>query len=320
MTLAENIAKFSRIVAAHPEELKRESINEVVRALVIADTAHRGDADRGRYEHLGLQELSKSGIKEFEGVCLSEKTWGMEMSDVMQMRIMCDVLTLLLASDDVDYAMRYSADVAKAMGRRERTKRVDYLPFDICERILDHYLEGIGFDEGLRDVFERTSSLLKDLRELQPKIDSSRVGVSDTNLGAIWLPKDFSSHGFNVSTRIPVELERAKGDIRAYASVYNSSFMLEALIHVLTGKGSGDTARWAFMNRLQDVGETIPALFPIGIGVDPGIRNEVYTPFHFLDNQSLRVIYMRYFTRDKKASFDGVAALIQAFRAWKGIS
>lgn len=307
MTLAENISKFSRIVAAHPDKLTPEAINETVRAIIIADTAHRLDEVRGSYEHVGLQELAKSCIKEFSGVCLGQKSWSMDMSAVMQMRVMCDVLTLLLCVDDVDFAMRYSADVAKAMGQRMRTKRVDYLPFDICERILDYYLEGIDeTDEALNEVFEKTSAVLHRIRRLKPNIDKKNLFLSDTLTSPIYLPKKFDSYGFEVQEREPVVLKDFGVERSKLVEMYNMSYIMDVLIKSVARTGRGSSSCALFLSRISQMCQESKDCVPIGVDVEYGFRPGVWRPEYFITNDAVNVLYERCFTTKKVLSWESV--------------
>lgn len=319
MTLTENISKFSRIVAAHPDKLTPEAINETVRAIIIADTAHRLDEDRGSYEHVGLQELAKSGIKEFSGVCLGQKSWSMDMSAVMQMRFMCDVLTLLLAVDDVDLAMRYSADVAKAMGQRMRTKRVDYLSFDICERILDYYLEEAGVsDEALKTVFEQTSRLLEGLHRVQLVADKDKLIIKSDCVSGVWLPRGYSSFGFDISVKIPSKLNSAEGDKAAVVAEYNSACIMDVLVRAVARTRTDTTACMLFVSRIDEMCSLSRDLVPVGIKLILGVHPHVYCPTHFLINDTIRVMYRRLFDETATISFESVDSLEQVILRYYG--
>lgn len=317
MTLAENISKFSRIVAAHPDKLTPEAINETVRAIIIADTAHRLDEDRGSYEHVGLQELAKSGIKEFSGVCLGQKSWSMDMSAVMQMRVMCDVLTLLLNSDGVDLAMRYSADVAKAMGQRMRTKRVDYLPFDICERILDYYLEdATAFDPELKPVFDRVSYFLGEIKNMQPRVNSSKSVIKKDCVSKLWLPDGYDSHGFDVTRKEPTVISQVNGSKVPHVEAYDYAFIMDVLIKVVVRVDTGDIARYAFVSRLSDLRAVAADSLPVGVDVGSSVREPVYTPRHFLINSAIRELYGECFTVQQKLSESSVSKAILAIKSY----
>lgn len=319
MGLQENIVKFDKIIKANQSKLPDLLITNTARAIVITDISHIGDDRRGKYEHLSLSALADSGVAWFKGVCAGCSHKHETISDVMVMRIMCDVLTILLDGDQ-PLAMQYSADVAKAMRKRERTRSGSYLEFDECEKILDSYAADAGYDASLKTVFERTASYLAELKKLQPKLDRDCYAIHKDCVKSVWLPKDFNSSGFEVSTKIPKSLDGVPGDVVTLVTSYNFGYVLDVLIKAIVREGKGEIAQWGFLNRLQDISAMSPSNFPIATGVVPGIREDVYVPYHFLDNQALRVVYERHFNKSAQITRDGVDGLIQAIKVWLKIS
>lgn len=315
MTLQENIAKFSKIVRANSDKVQEKSVVEVARAIVLADVRHIGDEDRGKYEHLTLSALASAGVVEFNGVCAGCNHSHGTLSDVMVVRIMCDVLTLLLNGDQ-PFAMRYSADVAKALKQRERTKAVDYLEMDMCEKILDRYASTASYDASLKPVFEKTAFYLAEMKRLQPRLDRDCIAINKTCMRSAWLPSEFDSSGFDVSTQVPKVLDGVPGDIVTIVTCYNLGYVLDVLIKAIVRDGNGDVAQWSFLNRLHDISSKSQSAFPVGTGVVPGIRGDVYVPYHFLDNQALRVTYEKHFTKDVQITQSGVDGLLQAIKVW----
>lgn len=316
MTIVENIQKFEKIVASLKSPVKPV---EIARAVCIADTNHLNDQDRGKFEHLSLAGLADAGIPTFKTVCKGCNGSHSDVSDVMQMRIMCDVLTLILDGDN-DFAMKYSADVAKAMGLRQRTRVGRYAEYDECEDILNSYCERLAsYDEYLKPVFERTSFYLGELKRLQPKINSSKSVIKEDCVKDVWLPSEFNAHGFKVVTKEPAVVTSLVGDKTPHVVAYNMAYITEVLIKVIVRVGTDDIAKWTFLERLQEIGENSPDCFPIGVDLGSNIRPPVYMPFHFLDNQALRNIYNRHFTVKKKLTTAGVDDLFKAICAWYGI-
>lgn len=315
MSLQESIAKFTKIVKANPDKLTDRAITETARSIVIADVGHIGDAGRGKYEHLTLSALADSGVQEFNGVCYGCSHQHGEVSDVMCLRIMCDVLTLLLDGDK-PFAMRYSADVAKAMKRRERTKTMDYLDADDCEKILDSYMSNVSdYDEELKPIFERTSYYLSELKKLQSSVDKECYVITRDCVSEIWLPKDFQSYGFNVKTRIPNVIAALNGSKVSHMWFYNLGFVMDVLSKLLVGVDTSDTARFAFMRRLREFGAVCGTKAPIGVGIESNVRTHVYMPSHFLTNQALKVIYEKYFTKKKPLTDEGVSVTLDSMKS-----
>lgn len=313
MTLEQNVEKFRKVVKANPEKLTDAAITETVRAIVAADTMHIGDETRERYEHLGLQSIAECGVPEFRNVCLGKKSWNTAISAVMQMRIMCDVLTLCLDSEGVDFAMRYSADVAKAMGQRERTKRVDYVPFDICEKILDYYVEKLGdsWDASLKVVFEQTSEFLEGLHKVQLVADKEVLVVTANCVRDLWLPAEYKSFGFDVCTTMPSKFKAAEGNIVSLVEMNNFASIMDVLIRAVTRTKVGTTACMLFVSRIDEMCCLSRDLVPVGTKVDFAIHSGVYKPSHFFVNDTVRVMYRRLIDDSASLSADSVRNLEQ---------
>lgn len=315
MTLVENTAKFSKVV--NTLGTKKRDVLQVARALVIADTAHIGDPERGKFEHLTLDGLADTGITELQGVCYGCEGHAEPWSDVMQMRIMCDVLTLLL-DGSYPFALKYSADVAKAMQQRQRTKEGRYLEFDECEAILSAYYDAVStnFEEYLRPLFEKTSFFLRELQRLQPLTNPSKSIINTDCVSEIWLPEEFDASGFKVSKREPAVISRLNGDKTRYVVLYNMAYIMDILIKVITRLDKGTTAQTLFISRLTNIGRKSPNLFPVGVDINSGVREAVYKPSHFINNQALFVMYERYFTSKSPLTVESVENTIKAIDTW----
>lgn len=312
MTLQENVAKFSRIVKADPGRLSIKAVQDVARAIIMADTRHYNDSDRGQYERLTLGGLSSSGIKEFEGVCRGCNHADKEWSDVMQMRIMCDVLTILLNGDQ-PFAMRYSNDVPCGRQRQAR----GYLEFDDCEKILDAYSANVAdFDEELRPVFEQTVVFLKELLAIQSRVNPSQTIINQDCVSEVWLPKEFDSCGFKVRVKAPEKFTNLNGSKVPYIMANNFACIMDVLVKAIVRLDTGDVAQIAFFNRLQEMGRMSPQCFPIGVDIGCSARDAVYTPYHFMENQALRAMYEQYFTKRLKISSASVENTLKAIKVW----
>lgn len=317
MTLEENIARFGKIVRA--SKIAPKSVIEVGRSLVMADTRHIGDEDRGKYEHLTLDGLADTHIPEFDGVCYGCNGHAEPMSDVMQMRIMCDTLTLLLKGQN-QYAMRYTSDVAKAMKLSGRRNYGAYLEYADCESILDSYYNKLAsFDEALRPVFERTSFYLGELKRIQPTVNGRKDVITQDCVASVWLPAEFDAHGFSVALKEPKVITELNGDKTPYITVYNMAFILEVLIKTIVRTDKGDIAQWSFLQRLQEMSKESPESFPVGVGIGSSVRPDVYSPQHFLSNQALRVVYEQHFAKSAQVTMSGVDDTFRAIKRWYGI-
>lgn len=318
MELMENIKRFGKILESSVSNERGTLVTEVARSLIMADIAHIGDPDRGKYEHLSLCGLAMCHIPEFRGVDKSHGDSGEEaLSDVMQMRIMCDTLTLLLNGDQ-PYAMRYTADVAKAMGQRVRTGVGRYLEYDECEKILDSYYDSVPtFDESLRPIFERISFYLCELWRLQPTINSSATVIKPDCLSDIWLPSGFDHAGFTVQTKEPKCLRELNvGNKAVYVEEYDLSLIMSILIRVIVRVKTGDIAQDIFFSRIGEIRTLSPQCFPVGTGLGSSIPAQIYYPHHFITNQALRCLYEECFTDRQRLTRSGVDATLQALKAW----
>lgn len=310
MKLAENVVKFQQIVKSHPTELSQSALHDVARAIIMADTCHWADEDRGKYERLTLADLSACRIAEFAGVCRGGKP-GKELTDVMQMRIMCDVLTLLLGGS-YQFAMRYSSDVARAVKGDRRQAVTGYLDYDSCETILNGHLDNSGsFDELLRPVFKQTSELLDGLHQVRLVADKGNRVVTSTCVKGVWLPDEYKSAGFEVSTKMPSSLKSAEGDMTTLVSMYNFACIMDVLVRAITRTRTDQAACSLFVARIDEMCSLSKDLVPIGTKVTMGVHPSVYSPNHFLINDTIRVMYRRLFSDGDILSVDSVRNTIQ---------
>lgn len=306
MKLSENVAKFSKFVKAHPDELSPQIVQDVARAIVLSDIRGRVDAGRGQFEHVTLAGLAACGISEFSGVSRGGSR-ATALSDVMQMRIMCDVLTIVMGGN-YKLAMRYSSRVAQAVGQRRVVGT--YLSYEECEAILNGHCAS-GLDEELRPVFEQTSELLEGLHQVQLVADKEKLVVTSTCVKGVWLPEDYKSAGFEVSTKIPSNLKAADGDKVALVAMHNFACIMDVLVRAITRTRTGSTACSLFVARIDEMCSLSKDLVPIGIKVTMGVHPSVYRPNHFIINDTIKVMYRRLFTDDVPISVESVRNTIQ---------
>lgn len=314
MTLNENIAKFNKIVAAHKEVMTPEEVVKTARRIVVADILHRNDSDHNGYENLSLSSLADGDVPQFKNVCLASAHRGSKVSDVMQMRVMCDVLTLLLQGDK-KLAMRYTGDVPSKFHAVQRA--YEYMSYEECEKLLSEYENEIcAYDEALKPVFKMTEAYLRELRTIQPRVNSSKSVITNDCMKDIWLPREYDNCGFVVTGREPNVIANLNGDKVPYVTAYNLAFVMDVLIRVITRVDKGIVAKNSFINRLQEIGKCCPECFPVGVDLGCNVRDEVYAPYHFLDNQALRIIYDQHFTKKKKLTATSVDDTLRAIKVW----
>lgn len=314
MTLQENIVKFDKVVKANPEKLNAETVREIARAIIVSDISHIGEDPRGKYEHLSLGALAASGVTEFSTVCAGGSKKHDKMSDVMLMRIMCDVITLILDGDQ-PLAMKYSSDVSKAMGKRKRVSTGNYAEFAECEVILNSYSDNIVVvDDSMKAVFEKISGYLSEIRIIQPKLNPSCSVLSKSCFSDLWLPEEFDSHGFDISSKEPKIISGIKNNRVDYIKEYELACVMDALIRAFVGVGKTSSDKWAFLRRVQTISSVAPDCFPIGVGVG-AVHRDVYFPGHFINNQSLRAMYGNLFSTSMRLDYGSVEYMLKAVRA-----
>lgn len=293
MKLSENIAKFSKFVKAHPDELSPQIVQDVARAIVLADIRGRVDAGRGQFEYVTLAGLAACGIPGFSGVSRGGSR-APAFSDVMQMRIMCDVLTIVMGGD-YKLAMRYSSNVAKAVGQRRAVGT--YLSYAECEEILNGHCAS-SFDEALRPVFEKTSYGLCEVTKIAKALLVSTDIATFASLRDIWLPAEFDSHGHGVYTVMPKRLQAIDNITVSVLEAYNYAYIMSALIEVLFRTVYSDSVtaveRSIFLLLIGELCDESSSLVPIGVGCKP--FREVFYPREMLPNQSTRILYARCFS------------------------
>ena len=219
--------------------------------------------------------------------------------------------------------MRYSADVARAVKGDRRQVSQGYLDYDECEAILNSHLDNSGsFDESLRPVFKQTSELLEGLHQVQLVADKEKRIVTSSCVKGVWLPDEYKSAGFEVSTKIPSNLDAAEGDMATVVSMYNFACIMDVLVRAITRTRTGQTACSLFVARIDEMCSLSKDLVPVGIKVTLGVHPSVYTPSHFLINDTIRVMYRRLFSENVLLSADSVRnteqVILRYYRARTG--
>lgn len=306
MEFKENIERFGKIVKANNLDLK--DVQSVARALVMADRLHFDDVDHGNYEHLTLATVSQGAVPEFRGISNGVRT-DKAVTDVMQMRLMCDVLTVLL-KEKQPLAMQYSGAV---LGR-ERSQ--GYLDYETCDGILSAYFDSVGtYDDSLKSMFYQVSDCLGRLKKLGARFEPDGKVLTKDCVKDVWLPDEFDAHGYTVTMKAPREVVSRGSTVRC-VECYDFGYIMDAIIKGLAGVCTDETYMYMFLYKIQDLKSVSNGELPVGVGVLNGLRPLVYEPAAFIKNSSVRDFYEQVFSWREVVSARSCDIILDVIERW----